>query len=426
MSWISDIFSTRTFNATDRSTIARLFGSFRANQIGHSPGQLLSEGFEQNVDVYSIITKTHEIFNSIPQIVERKTSEGWELEEDTSIHELWANPNNEKGYTWADINTQRIIYLLGNGNSYMIGQDGISSRFDEVDVLPSPAITISTSADFFIPNVEYNFRLGSNVRNYTKDDLQQIKLFNPSFSSVTEAQYGLSLIQVASRVVKTGNDRWDASATLFQNRGAIGFITDASDRPMESEEVEAVQAAFDGRSTGTDKYGRTLVTNKNLKYQQMAMSSTDLQLVEQGVVGLRALCNVLGYDAALFNDPAGKKNNNRKESEKSMYTNVMMSLAEVFDSSDTRFIAKNHYPDGSRRIRHDFSEIEVLQSDKKVEAEKDKIEMEGINIVMSMQIPLEAKKGLLIEKYEINEDLANLITQEVEVKQDKNQRDAEG
>ena len=50
--------------------------------------------------------------------------------------------------------------------------------------------------------------------------------------------------------------------------------------------------------------------------------------------------------------------------------------------------------------------------------------MEGINIVMAMQIPLEAKRGLLIEKYEINEDLANLITQEFKVEADKIESDA--
>jgi HK97 family phage portal protein len=418
MGWLSSIFSNSNISTADRATISRLFGSFRTNKMGTNSSQLLEEGFEQNVDVYSVITKTHEIFNSIPQLVERKTSEGWEVEEDTTIHELWERPNFEKGYTWSDINTQRIIYLLASGNSYMIGQEGFGPRFDEVDVLPSPSVTITTNQDFFMPNPNYNFKLGSNERNYTKEELQQIKLFNPSFSSVTEAQYGLSLIQVASRVVKTGNDRWDASATLFQNRGAIGFVTDSSDRPMQAEEAEAVQAAFDNRSAGADKFGRTLVTNKDLKFQQMAMSSTDMQLVEQGVVGLRAICNVLGYDSSLFNDPANKTFNNRKEAEKSMYTNVMMSLADIFDSSDTNFIAKNHYPDGSRRIRHDFNGIEALQSDKKTEAEKDKIEMEGINLVLSMPISNEAKKELLIEKYEINEDLASLITQEVLTNQD--------
>ena len=145
MSWFSNLFSGKVpLTTTDRQTIFKLFGSFRANQLGTTPSKLLTEGYESNVDVYSVITKTYEVFNSIPQIVESKTPDGWELDEDTTIHELWENPNMEKGYTWNDINTQRIIYLLANGNSYMIGQDGISSRFDEVDVLPSPSITIST------------------------------------------------------------------------------------------------------------------------------------------------------------------------------------------------------------------------------------------------------------------------------------------
>ena len=147
-----------------------------------------------------------------------------------------------------------------------------------------------------MPNVRYEFNLGPQKRTYTKEELQQIKLFNPSFSSVNEAQYGLSIIQVASRVVKTGNDRWDASASLFQNRGAIGFVTDQSDRPMDGPQAQQVQEAFDSRQAGSHNYGKTIVTNKDLKFQQMAMSSTDLQLVEQGVVGLRAICNVLGYD----------------------------------------------------------------------------------------------------------------------------------
>ena len=410
MSWFSNLFSGKVpLTTTDRQTIFKLFGSFRANQLGTNPSKLLTEGYESNVDVYSVITKTYEVFNSIPQIVERKTPDGWELDEDTTIHELWENPNMEKGYTWNDINTQRIIYLLANGNSYMIGQDGISSRFDEVDVLPSPSITISTSQNFFMPNVRYEFNLGPQKRTYTKEELQQIKLFNPSFSSVNEAQYGLSIIQVASRVVKTGNDRWDAASVLLENKGAIAFVTDRSGRPMSAEESAQVQAALDRRIGGTENFGKSVVTNKDLLVQQLAMSASDLQIVEQSPLGLRAICNVLGYDSSLFNDPANKTFNNRKEAEKSMYTNVMMPLADLFDSQDTNFIAKNHYTDGSRRIRHDFSSIEALQVDKKVEAEKDKIRMEGINTVLNMPISSEGKRSLLISDYDFSEDQAKII-----------------
>lgn len=141
----------------------------------------------------------------------------------------------------------------------------------------------------------------------------------------------------------------------------------------------------------------------------MAMSATDLAIIEQNILPLRALCNVLGYDSSLFNDPANKTYNNRLEAEKSMYTNVIMPLADKFDAQDTRFIALNHYPDGSRRIRHDFSEVEALQKDKKTEAEKDKIVMEGVNIVLNMPISDEAKQSILISEYDFNEDMAALM-----------------
>ena len=58
----------------------------------------------------------------------------------------------------------------------------------------------------------------------------------------------------------------------------------------------------------------------------MAMSSTDLQLVEKGVINLRAICNVFGLDSSLFNDPANKTFNNRKEAEKALYTNAIIPI----------------------------------------------------------------------------------------------------
>jgi len=413
MSWFTNLFPKKIpLTTTERPTIWRLFGSFHANKLGSNPQKLIQQGFEENIDVYSVFTKTYEIFNSIPQIVERRTSEGWEIEENTTIHDLWANPNAEKGYTWNDINTQRMIYLLCTGSSYMVG-DGLGSRWDEVDVLPSQSVTITTGQDFFMPNPKYQFQLGQQTRNFDKDDLQQIKLFNPAYASVQESQYGLSVIQVAARAVKTGNDKWDAQASLFQNRGAIGFVTGsnppAGGRPMDAKEAEMVQEAFDMRQAGSKNFGRTLVTNKDMKFQQMAMSSTDLELVKNGEITLRAICNTMGYDSSLFNDPANKTYNNRLEAEKAMYTNVMMPLAEMFDAQDTRFIAWNHYPERNRRIRHDFSKIEALQKDKKAEAEKDKIRMDGINTVLNMPISSEGKRSLLVSDYEMTEEQALII-----------------
>ena len=414
MNWINRVFGSRTFNATDRDAVWKLFGSFRANQLEMNPSQLLDKGYEGNIDVYSVIQKIVQSLKSIPWIVERQDNDGqWELQEDTTLHELMQSPNMGKGYTWDDITEQILIYLLANGNSYLVGQSGLSrSLIQEVDILPSPSVCVNTSSNFFMPNPSYDFRLGSQQKTFTQEDIQHTMLFNPLYDSVQDSFNGLSAIQVAAMAVQAGNDRWEADANLLQNRGAIGLVTDKSNRPMTNEESQATQTSFDNDIGGPHKFGKVKVTNKDLDYIQMAMSSTDLQLIEKGVVNLRAICNVFGLDSSLFNDPANKTFNNRKEAEKSLYTNASMPISEKISAKHTKFLAENHYPGQGYRMRQDFSSVEALQSDKKTEAEKDKTEMEGVNIIMMMPVPNDAKRDLLIEKYDFSEELATQMTQQ--------------
>ncbi len=144
----------------------------------------------------------------------------------------------------------------------------------------------------------------------------------------------------------------------------------------------------------------------------MAMSSADLQLIEKGVITLRAMCNVFGLDSSLFNDPANKTFNNRKEAEKSLFTNAVIPLSKKVAQHHTNYICKNHYPDGSVRMRQDFSKVEVLQIDKKQEAEKDKIVVDGVNVVLNMPIDKASKVELITELYDLSEDFLNKLNTE--------------
>jgi len=260
-----------------------------------------------------------------------------------------------------------------------------------------------------MPDIKYLFELGTNKRTYQKDEVEHIKFFNPGYTSVDESLLGLSIIQVAREAVMVGNSRWDAHANLLQNRGAVGMITDKSNRPMLPEEAAQVQQAWNRDISGTHNSGKIKVTNKDLNYIQMAMSATDLQLVESDVITLRAMCNVYGLDSSLFNDPANKTFNNRKEAEKALYTNAVIPLSEKIAMAHTNYIALNHFPGGNVRMRQDFSNVEALQSDKKTEAEKDKILMDGVNVVMNMPISSDAKQSLLINEYDMTEEQADII-----------------
>jgi phage portal protein BeeE len=261
-----DIFSRGKIGLTDnnRELIYKLFGGFGVNRLGNSQKSQLEEGYEANVDVYSVIKKISDTYKAVPTIVERKTSEGWEIIADTPIHELMANPNPGKGYTWDDIEEMIATYLLANGNSYLVGQEGLfSSNIAEVDVLPSPNVNITSNQDFFMPNVNYHFELNNQRKVFEQEQIEHIRFFNPSFMNSQDSFKGLSPIEVAARVVKVGNDRWDADANLLQNRGAIGLITDKSNRPMTPDEARAVQNGFDRDTAGTHNYGKIKVTNKD-------------------------------------------------------------------------------------------------------------------------------------------------------------------
>lgn len=411
MGFFGNFLRRISLTETQRHRLVSFFGSFNANRFALDNTSLITNSYESNVDVYSLIRKIVDVSKSIPWIVEQKTSEGiWEIIENTPIHDLMATPNVAKGYTWDNIQEQRLVYLLATGNSFMLGEKGIDEKvIGEVDILPPFTITIRSNENFFIPIKNYRFDLGTSKRNFLMEDIQHTTFFNPGYRTVNESFHGLSPIQVAARAIQVSNDRWDADASLLQNRGAIGMITDKSQRPMTKEEARDRQNSFDADNAGPHRFGRIHVTNKDLNFVQIAMSSVDLQLVEKGVINLRAISNVFGLDSSLFNDPANKTFNNRLEAEKSMFTNAIIPLSEKLAAADTAFIAKSFFPDGDVRMRQDFSEVKVLQKDQKTEADKDKVVIDGINIIINMATSFESKVALLVEQYEFTEEEAKVI-----------------
>jgi HK97 family phage portal protein len=345
-------------------------GNFKTQTFGNTPTALINNSYEKNVEVYAVVKKIIDISKSIPWIVERKVGEEWQLFENNTINDLMEKPNQTKGYTWNDIEEQTLLYLTCTGNTYLFGESPFGSgKFAELDVLPSQSVTISSNDNFFLPILKYKFDLGKTKKTFTNEELLHIKFFNPSYTSVEESYYGLSAIEVAKKVVQSSNDRWDADVALLQNRGAIVMITDKSNRQMLPEEASQAQEAIDQKLSGTDKFGKVVITNKDLSYIQLAMSSADLQLIEKGIINLRAICNVFGLDSSLFNDPENKTYSNRTEAEKSMFTNCIIPLSDKVAEHYTKYICENHYPNQYVRMRQDFSKVEVLQENYKEKAD---------------------------------------------------------
>ena len=369
---VKSLGSLTRLNEGQRNFLTTVLGSFRVNMFGMTQRNFIDKSFEQNVDVYSVISKIIATSRNARWIVERRkrgTTDEWEEITDTSVHELMSAPNVSKGYTWEDIVSQTLVYLLAGGNGLNLG---MSSRdngpIDELDILPNRFVKINTTKDWFDPVEDYTFEIEQFRATFTKSEIKHFKLFNPGYNTIQESVWGLSPIQVASKVVKVGNDRWDADAALLENRGAIGMITQKTGPegyPMTKEDVDSEQEYWNSQTAGTHNFGKIKVSNKDLRFVKLAMSSADLQLIEKGVVNLRAICNVLGVDSSIFNDPANKTFNNRKEAEKSLYQDAVIPMNDILATGYTSWLIPTHFPNskGSVRMRADFSNVPVLQDD---------------------------------------------------------------
>lgn len=351
-----------------REVIWKLAGGWIPLNFNNNFVQQINAGYSQNVDVYAIIKKVVDISKSIPWVVEKQLSNGnWKELSNTTLHELMYNPNMTKGYTWNDIEEQTLLYLLVTGNTYIVGNTQFnSSLIEELDILPTQAVNIlNKNSSFFMPLLEYQFSFGSSSQIYTEKEIKHIKFYNPNLERY---YYGLSPIQVAANVIQVGNERWTADASILGNKGISGMITDRSQLPMTAEESDMVDAALKQKIGGAHKFGQVLTTNKDLNYIQIGMSSADMELLKKGVVTTRTLCNVLGLDSSLFNDPENKTYNNRLEAEKAMYTNCIMPLSDKMSEAYTQYLCANHFPGQKVRMRQDFSKVECLQKNLKEKA----------------------------------------------------------
>lgn len=349
----------------DRQTILNLFGSWTPLNFDNNSNGQINDGYIKNVDVFSIVKKIVDISKSIPWIIEQKNNKGdWEELRNTSLHELMEEPNLLKGYTWNDIEEMSLLYLLITGNTYLSGGTRLNSQLIEsLEVLPSNCINIyNLNQDFFNPEIIYQFSLGSSQRRYTDKEIKHIKFYNPN---VQRFNYGLSPIQVAANVVQVGNERWTADASILGNRAVVGLLSDESNVPLLPEEVDVIDNKLRNRFGGARKYGQIITTNKKLSYIPIGLSPSDLQLLEKGVVTTRTLCNILGLDSSLFNDPANKTFNNRVEAEKAMFTNCIIPLSDKMSESYSSYLCPNHFPSKTVRMRQDFSKVECLQENLK-------------------------------------------------------------
>ena len=121
-----------------------------------------------------------------------------------------------------------------------------------------------------------------------------------------------------------------------------------------------------------------MFTNASLEFVNMGMSSADLQLMEQGIISLRAICNMYNVSSVLFNDPASSTYNNVTEAKKDFYVDAIIPLLNLFKENYNNWLVKPYAEAENKKIYLDYSveNIPALQEDINKKAQTVKILIE--------------------------------------------------
>jgi HK97 family phage portal protein len=370
--------------------------------------QLIEESYKINNAAYSVVKLSTNASTSIPFILCEETKDGDEEVLSGGLYNLLKNPNDDQ--VFKEFQEEALTYLLLTGDLFLHGVEsiGFKSTIDDLTILPSnlTELNIDTKGELRY----YEYTLNGRMLKIPVDEVYHGKYINPTKNGL-ENQRGLSPLQAGYRTVVASNENLTAMASVWNNKGVSGLLTSNTDETLSSDEAKAVQTAVNSKLGGSHKANGVAATTANVRFEQIGMSGSDMELLNSSPQLLRGICMLYGVDPALLGDTESRKYSNLKEAEKSLFVRSAIPNNERLISYLNRFVVPAWSIAENKKyiIKQDLTEIEALQPDKKIQAEKNKIISESLTALLSSSLSAETKEILLIDIHGIEPDKANTL-----------------
>ncbi len=343
--------------------------------------------FNNVAEVNSIITYIAQVASGVELEHVRKGKDGKEEEvKDSKILKLINKPNPLYSGLTLKLNAFSSFFVYGNIYINKVVPIGFKD-VKELYLLPSNRVYIKTeksTGDYgYIPTgtdprqnpiTAYNWDLGSKFVSLEPANVIHIKDSNLQTESGAYL-YGQSRLFSATRNVSSISSMVDTINTILSKNGGLGFVKknkkaneiDGGIDPMEKERIEAAFLNYgltDGRQP-------IFFTDQDLQYVKMSSALSEFMPTQIKESEFRMLCNVLGgFPASILNDTASSTYNNLETAHKALYMNIVKPFVELFYEALSDGLGLTAMGEA---IKPEFDDIEVLQPDKKLEAETGKL-----------------------------------------------------
>jgi len=226
----------------------------------------------------------------------------------------------------------------------------------------------------------------TNTREFF--NVENIILINNSGIKYDNGKYllGSSKIDTLIKPISNILSSLEARNVLLNKRGALGILsnesTDANGTiPLQGTEKEDLQNSFLDYGLSNEQW-QIIITDANLKWQQMALPIKDLMLEEGYKRDKIEICDAYSHDILLMNEKEASTFNNLNEAHKSVYSNKIIPCWKILESDLNNFFKleqKNEY------LEICYDDIEVLKEDKSLKLDNS---IKEIDIIIKLNTEL--------------------------------------
>jgi HK97 family phage portal protein len=231
--------------------------------------------------------------------------------------------------TWSDIIGlyETFMAITGNFYLYMLKGDFASNPL-QVYVLPAHLmqIVLKPKADLMgIENPISHYMLIENNMGvkFEYDEVIHIKTPNPEYGTQGEHLYGLSPLRPAIRNIQSSNEGIDNNVRTMLNGGIFGFIT-GKNIALTPEQASAVKDTLSEMRSAKEHLSHVRGASSPLEFLKVSVDTEKLLPFAYQDFDQKQLCNVLGWDDKLLNNPDGAKYDNMAIAERRVLTSTVM------------------------------------------------------------------------------------------------------
>lgn len=188
---------------------------------------------------------------------------------------------------------------------------------------------------------------------------------------------GESPLQALNWALSNIKAAYEARNVYITRRGAFGILTNNSKGDMGVEPIpEKDQLQKDLNKYGlTKKQWQIILTNADLKWNPISIPTKDLELYKEVKESTIAIAQAYSYPILLMGYMEGSTFSNLESEYKRLYSDAILPDAKHISEEVSRTVNAAEF---NKEYFLDFSHIEAIQADKKVEAERQDIAVKTI------------------------------------------------